>query len=164
MTKARLRDSTSPARTITVAQDIIDTSTQRDSSHCMIAEAIKRALPEAQYISVDLATIRFSDTAAGRRYVYLTPRSAQQALLEFDQGEKPSSFKFRIEGAHVLATGSAQKAKASLQPNGRGQVARPRRVGGQAPPIGPLATGQATGQVNNRKGRRREFGLRAYIR
>jgi hypothetical protein len=156
----------SPRLDIPVPQDIIDTSTERDSSHCMIADAIRRAVPKATYISVDLATIRFSDMAAGLRYVYLTPRSAQAALLAFDHGEKPKPFKVRLEGAHVLLTGNAKKARASLEPKyGDKGKGKPVRTGGQAPPVGPLHRGAGSSRHDDaRTGRRREFGLRAIIR
>jgi hypothetical protein len=158
----------SPRLVIDVPQDIIETSTERDSSHCMIADAIARAVPQAKYISVDLATIRFTDLDAGVRYIYLTPRPAQAALLAFDQGEKPEPFKLRLEGAHVLATGNARKARATLQQDPRGGKTPPVRVGGQSPPLGPLQGGAKLDNARKtpvvRTGRRREFGLRAIIR
>lgn len=174
MTKARL-NKRSPAVTITVPQDVIDTSTLRDSSHCMIADAIQQQIPEAKYISVDLATIRFTDPQAGVRYIYLTPRGAQTALLDFDQGEKPEPFKFRLEGAHVVLAGTARKGKAELVPRSTSSTnrTRPVRTGGESPPIGPLAGGAPTRRngdpgegtgAGNRTGRRRQFGLRAIIR
>jgi hypothetical protein len=167
------KSKTSPRVTIEVTQEVIDTSTQRDSSHCMIADALAKAVPNAKFISVDLATIRFTDLAAGRRYIYLTPRKAQEALLAFDQGEKPEPFTLRIAGAHVLATGNANKARTTLEKSTRGGNAVPERNGGLAPPLGPLPGGapkQRRGKVRdgagagNRTGRRREFGLRAIIR
>jgi hypothetical protein len=166
MTRKYLRDKTSPRLDIAIPQDIIDTSAIKDSSHCMIAEAVKRAVPNAAHVSVDLATIRFTDLVAGVRYVYLTPRVAQEALLAFDQGEKPEPFKIRLQNAHVVATGTAQKARAHLEPNPKdNKKGTPIRVGGKAPPIGPLSGG-TTGRpvATNRRGRRREFGLRAIIR
>lgn len=179
-----IRDATSPRITVEVTQDIIDTSAVKDSSHCMIAEAISRTVPNATYVSVDLATIRFTDRAAGVRYIYLTPRGAQQALLEFDDGEKPEAFKFNLRDAHVVAAGTAGRARlerASIERNPKGQFNAPIRVGGAVPPVGPLATGavgpankarsersrKANGEqtgVTNRTARRREFGLRAIIR
>lgn len=147
-----------------VPQDIIDTSTEKDSSHCMIADAIQRAIPEARYVSVDLATIRFTDLSAGVRYIYLTPRGAQEALLKFDQGEKPEPFSLRLEGAHVLVAGNAKKARATLAHNPKsGTKEKPVKVGGISPPMGPLKGGALTG-ATTRTGRRREFGLRAIIR
>jgi hypothetical protein len=169
----------SPRITVKVTQELIDTSAERDSSHCMIADAVAEAVPHASYISVDLATIRFSDMNAGKRYVYLTPRHAQEALLDFDQGKKPEPFNLRLAGAHVLLTGNARRAKASLEPQNVGNSGTPpERRDGVAPPLGPLAGGapktrnpsheaQAKNPgagAGNRTGRRREFGLRAIIR
>lgn len=158
---------TSPRLVIDVPKDIIETSTARDSSHCMIADAIARAIPNARYISVDLATIRFTDLEAGVRYVYLTPRSAQAALLDFDQGEIPEPFSVRLRDAHVLPTGAARQARASLHKEHRNNGKPPVRVGGQSPPLGPLQGGATLDNPRKdktRTGRRREFGLRAIIR
>ncbi len=169
---------TSPRLTIRVTQGVIDGAEQRDSSHCMIADAIQAAVPNAKYISVDLATIRFTDLLAGKRYIYLTPRPAQEALLAFDQGEKTEPFTVRLQTAHVLSTGSARKARASLEPKDYGtNSAVPERREGKSPPLGPLAAGAlisrkgvkgrsplAGAGAGNRTGRRREFGLRAIIR
>jgi hypothetical protein len=164
----------SPRIPIKVTQANIDRSTVADSSHCMIADAVKETVPRAAYVSVDLATIRFTDLEAGIRYVYLTPRQAQLALLEFDNGEKPEPFSFRLEGAHMLATGNARKAKATLKPQAESstQGTPPERRNGKTPPIGPLQGGAnlarprkgtaAKGGVKT--GRRRQFGLRAIIK
>lgn len=133
------KSKASPRVRVHVTQEIIDASTRRDSSHCMIADAIKAAVPEAAYVSVDLATIRFTDLNAGCRYVYLTPRHAQSALLAFDQGKKPEPFTVQLSGAHVLMTGSARKAKAELK-QGWGSKSTPVRVGGVSPPLGPLSS------------------------
>lgn len=62
----------------------------------MIAEAVKNCVPRAKNVSVDLATIRFTDKDTGERYVYQTPAGAQAALVNFDQGNKPEPFKFRL--------------------------------------------------------------------
>ena len=170
---------TSPRITVKVTQDLIDVSSQRDSSHCMIADAVAKTIPNARYISVDLATIRFTDMTAGIRYIYLTPRHAQEALIAFDQGEKVEPFSLQLRGAHVLPTGNARRARASLQPQSSPNSTNntpPERRDGEAPPIGPLAGGAVrnrrgaknvasagTGNAN-RTGRRREFGLRGIIR
>ncbi|MGH3094822.1 MAG: hypothetical protein ACRDMV_02335 [Streptosporangiales bacterium] len=169
------KNKSSPRISVKVTQEIIATSIERDSSHCMIADALAKTLPNASYVSVDLATIRFTDLSAGKRYVYLTPRNAQEALLDFDQGKKPESFTLRLAGAHVLLAGNARRAKASLEPqNSSTDGVPPERRGGQAPPVGPLPGGAPRrrrkasenegGGAGNRTGRRREFGLRAIIR
>lgn len=164
MTAKRLKTA-SPRLTLDVTRELIDQAKPRDSGHCMLADAVAAAAPNARFISVDLATIRFSDPVAGIRYVYLTPRLAQDALLKFDQGEPIEPFRTKIEGAHVLATGQAQKARASLERDPQHSKSSghiPTRVGGRTPPRGPLATG-FKGRAP-RTARRREFGLRAMIR
>lgn len=105
------RTLTSPVLKFDVTSDSINRSIKRDSSHCMIADALAAAVPQAAYISVDLATIRFTDLNAGRRYIYLTPRLAQEALLNFDQGIEPEPFFLRLAGAHVIPTGNGRKGK-----------------------------------------------------
>jgi len=88
---------------VEVTGDIIALSTQADSSHCMIADAVRKAVPGATGVSVDLQTIRFSDPVKRMRYVYLTPRIAQVALVDFDNGEEPQPFRFRLDRAHITA-------------------------------------------------------------
>ena len=44
--------------TIPVTQEHIDQSMARNSSHCMTALAIQKAIPDARHICVDLQTIR----------------------------------------------------------------------------------------------------------
>ena len=55
--------------TIPVTQEH-NASLARDSSHCMTALAIQKAIPDARHICVDLQTIRW--TRKGLRYVFLT--------------------------------------------------------------------------------------------
>lgn len=88
---------------VEVSEEIIAESTSADSSHCMIAEAIKKAVPDATGVSVDIQTIRFSDPKKRMRYVYITPRMAQVALVDFDAGLKPKPFRFRLDRAHISA-------------------------------------------------------------
>src|SRR5262249_16706467 len=47
-----------PRVTVEVMQQHIDQAMEKDSNHCMIAEAIKETLPKATHVSVDLQTIR----------------------------------------------------------------------------------------------------------
>jgi hypothetical protein len=166
----RVRPKRAPQLDFQVSEEIITQSIPKDSSHCMIADALAQAMPNAKYISVDLATIRFTDLAAGWRYIYLTPRIAQEALVAFDQGERPEPFRVQSRAAHMVATGTAQKARKEpgqgrrrtelVKEQGNGTV--PLRVGGQSPPVGPLSNGATGGPRTS--GRRREFGLRAFIK
>jgi hypothetical protein len=168
----------SPRLTVEVTAEIIAASVQRDSAHCMIAEAIRAAYPGAVRVSADLQTIRFTDPARQRRYVYLTPRVGQVALIDFDQGDLPAPFKFRLRGAQVTLSGMTarrdHRAAAPRKPEterqrkqraaalGRARLAVgtpsarasgevPARVGGKRPPLSTFA-------------RRRAFGLRALDR
>lgn len=169
---------TAPRLDVRVTQEIIDAAAVRDSSHCMIAEAIAAAHPTATYIAVDLATIRFTDEAAGFRYIYLTPRPAQGALLDFDQGAKPEPFTIHARAAQVVRTGkrrtdysaelkrvgSTDPETGELDYNGGGN-ALPVKVGGMTPDLGPLAHTHSRSKPKGvRTGKRRAFGLRAIIR
>src|SRR5215217_7648813 len=87
---------------IPVTEEVIAKAVQRDSSHCMIADAIRAHVPGVSYVSVDLQTIRFTIQAKRKRYVFLTPRQGQLALINFDQGVKPESFTMRIQRPQVI--------------------------------------------------------------
>jgi hypothetical protein len=180
----KVRAHRAPQLDFAITEDHIQTAIPADSSHCMIADALQAAMPNATYISVDLATIRFTDRLAGRRYIYLTPGVAQEALIAFDQGEPVEPFTIKARAAQMIYTGSAQKARkiqaedtAEGDPKPKRQRAKLTRDakglsqqspgikdGGAAPPVGPLATGTGTNNPPNRRGRRRQFGLRALIR
>jgi hypothetical protein len=150
---------------LTVTQHHIDEAIPRDSGHCMIAESVRDAFPGAARVSVDIQTIRFTDRAKGLRYIYLTPRSAQQALVNWDDGIKPEPWTMRLRGGMVVRAGSnstrpqspSQRASALeglskarlVVRNGSGNV--PDRVGGPTPPTSGY-------------GRIRAFGLRGLVR
>jgi hypothetical protein len=134
---------------ITVPQAIIDRAEEADSSHCMIADAIRAALPDVKSVSVDVATIRFTDPAKRQRYVYLTPLPVQQALIDFDQGTHTKEFTFALKrAAQVVEAGRSRtnkdgttsrvsEAAQGISGGGkRGGV--PTRLGGKVPPKGPL--------------------------
>lgn len=94
-----------PKVDVYVDEKTINEAVVRNSSHCMIAEAVKKALPYARGVLVDLQSIRLTDADRGLRYTYLTPRGAQLALIAFDQGEKPKPFRMH------LAKGSVRRAQ-----------------------------------------------------
>jgi hypothetical protein len=73
---------------IEVTEADIDAAIPKDSGHCAIADAIARQVSGATRVTVDLQTIRWTDSDKGERYTYLTPRAAQVLLLDFDQGER----------------------------------------------------------------------------
>jgi hypothetical protein len=155
-----------PRVAVQVTREIIDSAEQRDSSHCMIAEAVKAAVPGAAKVSVDLQTIRFTDPQRRLRYVYLTPRQAQLALVAFDQGLHTDPFSMTLRGAQVLKVGDPKaprpEGKTPPMPEGKrvelvqrqnDHPGVPEVVGGYAPPVAALS--------NTRYGgKRRAFGLR----
>lgn len=138
---------------VKITSAIIERSEPRNSGHCMIAEAIAEALPDAKRIAVDLATIRF--TMDDKRFVYLTPRSAQTALVDFDLGVHTEPFEFELRNANVKPIG--HKKKAAITPSYGGNSVT--RSGGSVPPVGALPSG-STGRRRTGHGMRRAFGLR----
>lgn len=154
MTKKKVGTPRSPRVMVAVTTEHIAEAVPRDSGHCMIAEAVKSAYPGAGRVSVDLQTIRFSDYSKGVRYTYLTPRVAQVALIQFDQGIRPEPIGFTLRQGLVTragrSTGGAKApdvlAKSDLRLEG--STSSIRRVGGRTPPVGAI-------------GARRSFGLRS---
>lgn len=185
----RVRAVKAPRLDFAVTAEHIAAGIPKDSAHCMIADALREAMPNADLISADLATIRFTDRLAGRRYIYLTPIPAQQALIAFDQGEPVEPFHVRARAAQMIHTGAARRARRiqaeqdgeplperepaklvkAAGDSGTGSSV-PLKVGGSAPPIGALAGGDTKGMGESgvtsqyRTGRRREYGLRALVR
>ncbi len=138
---------------IEITQDIIETALPANSGHCMASDAVKLAALRKGWkvgkVLTDLQTIRFTDKKKGVRYVCFTPRSVQEALLKFDQGQKPEPFSFRLSPVQILKSGKSGRAKARIamkKVNGK-PAGRPIKHGGA-----PLPT---------TIGLRREFGLRA---
>lgn len=154
--KRRMKLKRSPRVTVSVTNKEITQSMQANSSHCMIADAIKRTIPTATAVSVDLATIRWSDPLKRLRYTYLTPRTAQFAILDFDHGVSPKPFDIKLGGAQVTTMFSRKPGKRHATGDhklGRKKMLTPKSnsvpdvIGGKPPPTTHL-------------GRRREFGLR----
>lgn len=145
-----------PRVSVKVTQDIIEAAVPRDSGHCMVADAVKATVPNARSVAVDLQTIRWSDPKLGRRFTYLTPRTAQVALINFDQGTRPEPFEFQLRNAQStpLKSTKIKEHARMVRPVDAAAHSVPDRVGGRTPPIGPLAHGSASG-------RRRAFGIRA---
>jgi hypothetical protein len=89
---------------IEVTEADIEAAVPKDSGHCAISDAISRQIPGVTNVTTDLATIRWTDRAAGVRYTFLTPRVAQALLLDFDNGDREycQPFTFRLDKpAHV---------------------------------------------------------------
>lgn len=155
--KTKPRFPKSPRVKIEVTEDHIGLAIPRDSGHCMIADAVKAAVPTAKSISVDLQTIRWTDPKTRTRHTYLTPRVGQVALVKFDQGLKVEPFCFQLRSGQVTRSGrgSSRKGKHKNEStkttlgNNHGGREVPRRVGGKTPPLAAHHS------------KRRAFGLRA---
>jgi hypothetical protein len=127
---------------VKITEELIAQAEEKNSKHCMIADAIRAAIPHAKAVSVDLATIRFTDPEKGQRYLYLTPPSVQAALINFDQGVHTKPFEFRLHkaawvveaGYKAKPDGSRKRASQAQQgivgASGRNQ---PIRLGGRLP-------------------------------
>lgn len=145
----------------------------RDSGHCMIADALRDAIPNAEFISVDLATIRWTDVTAGYRYVYLTPGVAQAALIAFDQGERPEPFHVKQNAAQMHLTAGARRARTERNrtvkdatgawPRENAELMPPREGSRSAGSV-MVKTGGEPLPGPGRAYKRREFGLRRYVR
>ena len=115
----------------------IKDSIRKNSHRCMIADAIQRKDPDARHITVDLQTIRFSHPKSGQRFVCLTPRKAQRALIAFDQGATPEPFPVTISSFKELKVGwkanhpkASRKGKAYSKTKKRTYRPRAQRVFG----------------------------------
>ena len=150
--------------TVNVTRPLIDRATQRDSRHCMIAEAIQADHEHFRNVSVDLATIRWTNPRTGKRYVALTPEPAAAALVAFDQGEAVEPFAFPMETIQVTASRKAIETMAEAQAAGRkrprtaprgvrsltvGEDGRARIAGGETIPRGHLGGSAAVKAANH---------------
>jgi hypothetical protein len=181
-TQTSRRRLLAPRVTITVTRDIIEDAVVRDSSHCMIAQAVRLAVPAAKSISVDLQTIRWSDAELGLRYTYLTPRVAQVALINFDQGRSPKELSFQLRQGQVTRMSTKYKpAKPKTGEGGEGgeqgggaasktaaSVPTKREFAhgpsNSARPEVPTVIGGRTPPVMTKFARKRTFGLRGLER
>jgi hypothetical protein len=157
-----------PRVLVTLTPEIIDGAERRSSSHCMWADALKLAVPEAKHVSVDLQTIRFTDSEKGLRFTYLTPRRAQVSLIRFDQGMHTEPCSVELRGGQVTKVrgyaSHTRKHRGTMPDGARTDTRRPHTggssppeiIGGTTPPVGPLANVH----FGASRGKRRAFGLR----
>lgn len=146
---------------IQVRQANIDKSVPRDSHHCMIADAIMEQVKSARNVSVDIATIRFTDKKLGQRFIYLTPPTAQQSLVDFDQGTEVKPFNFDLRTAIQVKqrqkSSRAKRSRAAYQKkklvlaSAENESHQPVVViGGHEPPTASLSntgTGRITARI-----------------
>lgn len=103
-----------------VREPVMLRAQRQNSSHCMIVQTVRDTIPEATSIAVDLQTIRFSLPSKGIRCTYLTPRIAQEAIVNWDLGFMPKPFSFRLSAAHVT---SMWRRKTTATPQSRERTA-----------------------------------------
>jgi hypothetical protein len=162
-TVAALKDAKSPVLRVNVTKELRDEAVKSNSSHCMIAEAIKEAYPLLNHVSVDLQTIRFSDPAKGLRYIYLTPRACQEALVLFDEGVASKPFRFILRGAHIVAMSRSNREQ-GVSARERVRLGRRRISDAGDPHAVPDTVGGRGVRKHPSGASRRKFGLRAFTR
>jgi hypothetical protein len=174
------RKPQAPVLDVKIRQEEIDNAIPRNSGHCMIAESIKRDVPWAARVAVDLQTIRLTSRERGLRFTYLTPRIAQLTLVHWDQGIKPEPFKIRLTRGHVAAMSISRAKPAKLAKPGKptaqrlpglrgGRISERVRAALKKPEIRmanssgsqPLRVGGPPPPSLHVRGARRAFGLRA---
>lgn len=139
-----------PRIEIDLTQEHIANGVARNSNHCMVAEALRDKYPELKHIAVDIQTIRATDKKKRERYVWLTPRSVQQHIINFDRGKKLEPFRFYCRDGQVVECNSKKIRKASMRKSrGGNRQTVPEKVGGRTPP-------KSIGQ-------RRSYGLRSMV-
>ena len=127
---------------ISVLQKHFDEALRANSSHCAIAFAIRDAVPAARRISVDIQTIRWTDSKRGVRYCFLTPHVAQQdVIIPFDQGEECKPVTFRMKPAFVTRSG----AKRNHTPEPKQLRGTGLKVADEQPHITALQSGVPNG-------------------
>ena len=171
-----------PSFKVTVTERWIEEGVRKDSGICMISEAIKEAYPGAKWVSSDIQTLRATDPVQPFRYTYLTPRIAQVALVQFDQGIRPEPFSFTLARGQVSRSGSkpsgvvsaAKRAAASVAGE-KGRLSQQAHVSesfdGALPETAVMVDRGNKNSVPDKVGgkppplaplaRRRAFGLRA---
>lgn len=122
----------SPRPRVEITQEIIDQAIQKDSGHCVIADAISAQVPHASNVSVDLQSVRWTDRAKGVRYVWLTPPSAQQLLLAFDYGLPIQPQEIRFGGAAQVVEVKASSRKAATDSATRRQHLEAKEAAGES--------------------------------
>jgi hypothetical protein len=129
--------ATSPTLDLEISADVVNAAVQSQSGGCLIADAIKRQYPQYTAVSVDMATIRFSDRAKGVRYTYLTSPQAQQVLLFFDQGWRNPVESLRVMRAVKVTAITAGSARIVAERNAKRETILAKREAGE-----PLTTGE----------------------
>lgn len=177
--KARPERLTSPRLAVPVKERHIEDAVRRKSSHCMISEAIKEAYPTARQVLVDLQSIRFSLPEKGLRYLYWTPQIAQQAIVDFDQGNRDRLQPFTLKVSYAFQISRVRQSTATVA-RVRSKVKRREALTGEEeeilerdrarvrqPRVQPESGGRSPTAIDGRPplslavtGRRRHYGAK----
>jgi hypothetical protein len=142
-----------PRIKVTVVKEKIAAAKPSDAAHCMIAESVRAAYPNARWVMVDLQSIRFTDRKKGFRYTYMTPRLVQRKLINFDQGIKPAPFTFHLIDGKTKSISKPPTKAASAKL--RKAAAKGRK--NQKPNVKP----KSAALKNVVPSHRRQFGIRS---
>ena len=80
--------------TIHVTKEAIDQAVQKDSRHCMIAEAIRLRGASSVHVTAEGARFNYE----GTRYFYPLPAAVAEKLIRFDKGQKIDPFDIVLNG------------------------------------------------------------------
>ncbi len=134
---------------INVSQEDIDNGIPKNSSRCVVATAVARAIPDAMHILVDYQTIRFSLPADRKRLIYLTPQAVEDYVIAFDAGDPIQPFRFGLRDP-AFETAMRPRTETSKQP--------------ESPATARVAVGGG-GQIATRTGSRRSLlPSRSFVR
>jgi hypothetical protein len=146
----------------TVTLDDIDRAIRKESSHCMIADALRREYPKATRIVVDIRTIRMTDPLRHKRFTWLTPYEAARFLVRWDQGIKPPEFVLRLKTPiGIREAGDTSRVSRKGKERVRGVTPDGTVLGGKALPLGFLAGKAAERSRPPKPNRVRGFGIDA---
>jgi hypothetical protein len=114
----------SKSKFITVPEEIIKKSKRENSRHCMVADAIRRAVPEAYSVDVTAESIRFN--VGETRYYFTTPSRVAQNIAMYDEGRQVHPFKFTLQNGYTAPVLRQTRAKPAP---GNVSKTRKRRLG-----------------------------------
>lgn len=107
--------------TVEVTEEDIKRAERNNSFHCVVSQAIARTVPDATSIDTDMQSIRFtvpvSMDGTCQRWIYWTPYSIQEYIVDFDAGEDIQPFKFKLQKPQRSL--SKRNAKSTLVRKGR---------------------------------------------
>jgi hypothetical protein len=154
---------------VNVSQNQIDEAVRADSSHCMIADALRTSYPSALYISVDTRTIRATDPINGMRMTWLTPIACARNIVRWDQGINPEPFRVQLSSPiQMRPAGRAGRGRTRVTAvkQNKGDRGSPTIIGGAPLPRAALSSGPTSTRSTSRGEARRaaagrQFGIRA---